>query len=77
MSEAKDLCYWAAGCQGCNVKDEEFDEELEKIMNEQPAGNLLSIPGIYEIVSEHFNNKVLQRLENKRGMEREEVEDDG
>jgi len=59
------------------VKDEEFDEELEKIMNEQPAGNLLSIPGIYEIVSEHFNNEVLQRLKNKRDTEREEVEDDG
>lgn len=77
MTEAQDLCYWAAGCQGCTVKNEEFDEELAKIMDEQPASHLLSVPGIYEVVSEHFNNEVLQRLQNKRDIEEEEVEDDG
>jgi len=59
------------------MRDEEFDNELERLVNEEPAGNLLTVPGIYEILSEHFNNEVLQRLKEKRDKEREEVEDDG
>jgi len=77
MTEAQDLCYWASGCNGCFMRDEEFDNELERLVNEEPAGNLLTVPGIYEILSEHFNNEVLQRLKEKRDKEREEVEDDG
>ena len=47
--------------------NEEFDRILEEIMNEKssPAA-LLSIPGIYEIVSEYYNNEVLRRWEDER-----------
>jgi len=48
-----------------NISQEEFDNMLIEIMNEEPAGNLLSIPGVYEAVSEEFNNEVLRRLESK------------
>ena len=42
---------------------EAFDEALAEIIDDSPASHLLSIPGIYEILSEHFNNDVLARLE--------------
>ena len=41
-----------------------FDEKLAEIIDEQPASNLLSLPGVYEILSEHFNNDVLVELRN-------------
>ena len=49
------------------MTDEEFDLELSEIINEDcVAYDLLQIPGIYEILSEHFHNEVLDRWEQKR-----------
>lgn len=47
------------------VTREMFEEELEKLIGER-SDILLSIPGIYEVLSEHFNNEILERLEEKR-----------
>lgn len=44
-----------------NLTDEEFDRLLAEVLDENPASALLSIPGIYEVVSEHFNDVVLDR----------------
>ena len=44
------------------MTNEEFDEILADIVKEN-AGNLLTIPGAYEVFSEHFNNEVLSRWE--------------
>lgn len=52
-----------------NVKQEDFDRVLSELLDEQPASHLLTVPGIYEVVSEHFNNDVLRRI-------KEEQEDD-
>ena len=41
---------------------ERFDEKLAEILDKNPASHLLSIPGVYEVVSEHFNNDVLAAL---------------
>lgn len=39
---------------------EEFDHCLQRLIVEvSSSGELLSIPGIYEVLSEHFNNEVL------------------
>jgi hypothetical protein len=38
---------------------DDFDRILADLMDEQPASHLLSIPGVYEAVSEHFNNDVI------------------
>jgi rubrerythrin len=46
------------------MTDDEFTKCLEDILSETSTGELLSIPGIYEIVSEHFNNEVLEKWEN-------------
>jgi len=40
---------------------EQFDEILEEICNEEDGGCFLSIPGIYEILSEYYNNEILDR----------------
>jgi hypothetical protein len=54
------------------VTTELFDEELKEILDAEYAPDLLSIPGVYEILSEHFNNEVLTNLQRHR----EEVEAD-
>lgn len=46
--------------------DEEFDEALAEIIDESPASHLLTVPGVYEVLSEHFNNDVLERIEQNR-----------
>jgi len=49
------------------VTQEMFDEELEKIVEEKASeGTLMAVPGLYEVVSEEFNNEVLERLQEKR-----------
>lgn len=42
---------------------ERFDQILEELLDEENGSTLLAIPGIYEVVSEHFNNEVLSRMD--------------
>lgn len=48
------------------MTDSDFDNYLIDIINKNysvaPA-SIIQIPGIYEILSEHFNNEVLERWE--------------
>ena len=44
----------------------DFDRILEEIMDEKPASALLTVPGVYEAVSEHFNNTVIERWEREQ-----------
>lgn len=46
------------------ITDVEFDRILAEILDESPASTLLSVPGVYEVVSEHFNNDVLRCWEH-------------
>ena len=45
------------------VTDEMFDEMLDKLVEEMSPDELFCIPGIYEILREELNNKVLEELE--------------
>lgn len=45
--------------------DNQFDRILQEIIVED-ASSLLSIPGVYEILSEHYNNEVLKRIEDEK-----------
>lgn len=45
-------------------KQEEFDKELERIVV-RDAKVLLSIPGVYEAVSEEYNNEIHRALEER------------
>lgn len=49
------------------VTDEMFDRKLEELLSEEPAGGIMQIPGVYELLSEHFNNAVLDALDEERG----------
>ena len=53
------------------VTTEMFDEALEKIVRKHGAG-ILYVPGVYEVLSEHFNNEVLDTLEAARELEKGE-----
>jgi len=45
------------------VTDEAFDEKLREIAQDY---DLLTVPGVYELVREEFNNEVLEALEQDR-----------
>lgn len=44
-----------------DINQDEWNRTLADIMNEEPASNLLTVPGVYEAVSEHFNNEIIDR----------------
>jgi hypothetical protein len=48
------------------ISDQEFYNKLEKKLSEITAASLLTIPGIYEIVSEEFNNEIIEEFESER-----------
>lgn len=43
-----------------------FNETLAEILLEYNGNQLLSIPGVYEILSEKFNNEVLEKMEKDK-----------
>jgi hypothetical protein len=47
---------------GSQFTPEQFDAKLEELLKLETPETLLVIPGIYEILSEHFNNEVLADL---------------
>jgi hypothetical protein len=53
-----------------NLTNEEYDEILEELVEEEPAGILLGIPGVYEAVREHYNNEVLEKWERRQEAEK-------
>ena len=49
------------------ITDEEFDNTLLEILSKYTADQMIDIPGIYEILSEHYNNEVIDTVIRKRG----------
>ena len=47
------------------MTQEEFDSILAEIVETTPG--IIQIPGVYEILAEHFNNEVLDRWEQSQG----------
>ena len=45
------------------ITDEAFTNAVEQLVSEQSASALLAVPGIWEIVSEHFNNDAIELIE--------------
>uniref|UniRef100_A0A6M3Y2B5 Uncharacterized protein n=1 Tax=viral metagenome TaxID=1070528 RepID=A0A6M3Y2B5_9ZZZZ len=43
------------------MTDDDFDRILVGILEESLASELISIPGVYEAVSEFYNNEILAR----------------
>ena len=46
----------------------DFDRILVSIVGDVPASSLIGIPGIYEILSEHYNNEVLDTWEEEQAL---------
>lgn len=60
------------------MTDDEFDEILLEIVREDLSSEIVtSVPGVYELVREHFNNDVLDRWaeRNPKKAWPEEVDD--
>jgi hypothetical protein len=61
------------------ITQEKFDEALREVVDEDLVGfasiydRLVMIPGIYEILSEHYNNDAIDKVHEKRG---EDTDDD-
>jgi hypothetical protein len=55
------------------MTNEDFNRILGDIMQETGGRVILTIPGVYEVVSEHFNNDVLDRW-GKEQTDDEEVD---
>jgi len=51
------------------MTDEDFDRLLVEHVSGCCAGTLLQIPGIYAILSEHFNNDVLDAWTKEKELE--------
>lgn len=47
------------------ITDEMFDRKLIEILGKMTGAELLSISGVYEVVSEELNNQVIEELENE------------
>lgn len=46
------------------ITTKEFDRRLAEHLDNLDGWDLLQIPGIYEVVSEHFNNIILEEYED-------------
>ena len=45
------------------LKSADFDSLLIDCINNESGSELLQIPGVYEILSEHFNNQIIEMWE--------------
>jgi hypothetical protein len=41
------------------ITNKQFDAALVSLMEQEPVESILRIPGVYEAVSEHFNNEAI------------------
>jgi len=55
----------------CTAKDDDFDRILISIINDMSASDLLSIPGIYEILSKHLKSRILETWEEDQELKKE------
>ena len=48
------------------ITHKEFVRILGILIDQSPASNLLSVPGVYEVVSEDYNNAVIEYWEQEQ-----------
>ena len=53
------------------IKDKEFDNILLSKLQTMSAKDIISIPGIYEILSEHLNNDILDAWKEEQEASKE------
>ena len=50
---------------------EDFVKHLQRVLSDQSANDMLAIPGVWEVLSEHFNNEALESWEAEQEMKKE------
>ena len=55
-----------------NITNEQFDSKLADILSDMTGAELLSIPGLYEVVAEELNNEVLEALEEGETLDKQD-----
>lgn len=53
------------------LTQEEFERRLSEMIDRKAASYLLTIPGIYDILSEEYNNDILDEWEKDQAAEKE------
>ena len=48
------------------ITTEEFDHALSDLLDKLTGEQFMAIPGVYEVVSEHFNNEALNLVADRR-----------
>ena len=48
------------------ITNEMFDVKLQELIRKQSPAQLLAVEGLYELLTEHFNNQVLEELEKEK-----------
>lgn len=48
------------------LTDDEFDALVVELAEKDGAANVVTIPGVWEVVREHYNNAALELWENRR-----------
>ena len=68
MRLIRSVDYWIGGSKMdySEMTNEDFDRILVILVNQSPAANLLSIPGVAELVSEDYNNAVLEYYDQEQ-----------
>ncbi|NIR48314.1 hypothetical protein GWN75_07975 [candidate division KSB1 bacterium] len=54
------------------INQEEFDRRLMKKLEDVKASELIHLPGIYEILSEEYNNEIIEEWEIDEASKEEE-----
>jgi len=56
-----------------DISDEEFDRALTEVIDTEnlKASQLLMVPGIYDVLSEYYNNQAIELIERNREAEEE------
>ena len=60
-------------------KQEIYEMHWRETLDEIARGNItatLSLPGVYEILTEHYNNEVMGLINERHGIDQDAEEDD-
>ena len=58
------------------IDQEAFDAAVRALAQEDGVANILGLPGIWEIVSEHYNNDAISRVEAEADDEEDDDDED-
>lgn len=58
------------------ITNDEMYEAIADLVHEMPVDGLLSIPGVWEVLSEHLNNEAVVAILDAKGISEDDAEDE-